>query len=76
MSRIVLGSRGSKMALIQLEYARKQLQEHFLNTEVQTKIITTDGDLNQGDLKQSGGKGAFISALDRALLKGEIDILL
>lgn len=75
MSRpLVIGSRGSKLALWQAEQARERL--HALNpqVEVQIEIIKTTGDVKNDPLSVIGGKGVFTKELEDALLDGRIDI--
>ena len=56
--KIIIGSRGSKLALIYAERARTKLLEFCSNVEI--KKITTSGDINQKDrLSEIGGKGLF-----------------
>ena len=60
--KIIIGSRGSKLALIYAERARRKLFEFFSNVEI--KKITTTGDKNQKDrLSEIGGKGYFQNKL-------------
>lgn len=75
MSRpLVIGSRGSKLALWQAEQARESLR--LLNTQidVQIEIIKTTGDVKNDPLSVIGGKGVFTKELEDALLDGRIDI--
>ena len=75
MSRpLVIGSRGSKLALWQAEHARERLLS--LNTEIDIRIdvIKTTGDVKKDPLSVIGGKGVFTKELEDALLDGRIDI--
>ena len=71
---LVIGSRGSKLALWQAEQARERLR--LLNPEVEIKIeiIKTTGDVKSEPLSVIGGKGVFTKELEDALVDGRIDI--
>src|SRR2546422_2212401 len=71
--RIIIGTRGSKLALWQAGWVRDQLaaQGH----EVEIKVIKTTGDrLGNVPLTQSGTKGLFIKEIEEALGAGAIDL--
>ena len=71
--KIIIGSRGSKLALIYAERARRKLFEFFSNVEI--KKITTTGDKNQKDrLSEIGGKGLFSKKIEEELINKNIDI--
>ena len=75
MSRpLVIGSRGSKLALWQAEQARERLRALNPQVEVQIEIIKTTGDVKNDPLSVIGGKGVFTKELEDALLDGRIDI--
>lgn len=70
---IVIGSRGSKLALWQAQHIGEQLKA--LGTETRIDIIKTSGDMIQdAPLAQAGGKGLFTKEIDEALLNGSIDL--
>lgn len=71
MSRqLVIGSRGSKLALWQAEQARDRL----VGFDVRIEVIKTTGDVKSDPLSVIGGKGVFTKELEDALLDGRIDI--
>ena len=75
MSRpLVIGSRGSKLALWQSEQTRKSLQALNPQLDVHIEIIKTTGDVKNDPLSVIGGKGVFTKELEDALLDGRIDI--
>src|ERR1043165_9533568 len=75
MSRaLVIGSRGSKLALWQAEKARQHLLELNRQIEVRIEIIKTTGDVKNDPLSVIGGKGVFTKELEDALLDGRIDL--
>jgi hydroxymethylbilane synthase len=67
-----IGTRGSKLALVQTDIVRKKLES--LGIEVEQKIISTQGDEVTGvPLHEIGKQGVFVRALDDAILNNEID---
>ena len=74
MSRLVIGSRGSKLALWQAEHARDRLRELNPQIDVRIEIIKTTGDVKSDPLSVIGGKGVFTKELEEALLDGRIDL--
>ena len=75
MSRpLVIGSRGSKLALWQAEQARERLLLLNPQIDVRIEIIKTTGDVKSDPLKIIGGKGVFTKELEDALLDGRIDL--
>lgn len=74
MSRkIVIGSRGSDLALWQAHHVEAELQK--LGHEIEIKIIKTQGDRIQHlSFDKLEGKGFFTKELEEKLLSGEIDL--
>jgi len=74
MNSIRIGSRKSKLALWQSEYAKEKLQEIGIQN-VETVLFTTQGDKNLSQcLTEIGGKGVFTQELECSLISGIIDI--
>jgi len=76
--KIIIGSRGSKLALIYAEKAREKILNHskdFGIEEVIIKEIVTKGDQVQDKrLSEVGGKGLFSKTIEVELLEKKIDI--
>jgi len=76
--KIIIGSRGSKLALIYAEKAREKILNHskaFGIEEVIIKKIITKGDQVQDKrLSEVGGKGLFSKTIEVELLEKKIDI--
>lgn len=73
--KIRVGSRESRLAVIQSEIIINKLK--MLDPSVETELVTmkTTGDkILDRTLDKVGGKGLFVRELDRALLDGEVDI--
>ncbi len=74
-SVIRVGSRASRLAVIQSEIVIRQIKEAC--PDVRTELITmkTTGDrILDKTLDQIGGKGLFVKELDEALRAGEVDL--
>jgi len=76
--KIIIGSRGSKLALIYAEKARKKILNYAKNFEIEEvtiKEIVTKGDQVQNKrLSELGGKGLFSKTIEVELLENKIDI--
>ena len=73
--RIVVGSRGSKLALIQAESVVAGIREANPDIEVSISLITTRGDRERHvQLDLMAGIGVFVKELEEALLDGRIDL--
>jgi hydroxymethylbilane synthase len=71
--KIVIGSRGSMLALWQANWVKQRLEA--AGHAVETLVIKTMGDrLADVPLAQSGTKGLFIKEIEEALLAAEIDL--
>ncbi len=72
-NKIIIGSRGSKLALIYAENVKLELEKIFSN-EIEIKKIATSGDENQKDrLSNLGGKGLFSTKIENELIYKKID---
>ena len=72
---IIIGSRGSKLALIYAETAKRIILENYKDFNIEIKKITTEGDLNTKDrLSDAGGKGLFTKKIEKELQQKKIDL--
>ena len=72
--KIIIGTRGSKLALIYAEKVTKFLKI-VSSTHIEIKKIVTSGDENQNDrLSNIGGKGLFSKKIETELINHKIDI--
>src|SRR5580658_10725577 len=70
---IVIGSRGSQLALWQAQHIAATLAE--LGAETRIEIIKTTGDrITDVPLAKIGGKGLFTKEIEEALLARSIDV--
>ena len=73
--KIIIGSRGSKLALIYAERARTELLKNPEIENIDIKNITTTGDtITDVRLSEYGGKGLFCKTIEQELLNNNIDI--
>lgn len=73
-STLVLGTRGSKLALCQSEWFQSKIQEVAPEVRVTLRKIQTSGDkIVDVPLAKIGGKGLFVKEIEDALLTHEID---
>lgn len=68
--RIRLGTRGSALALAQSEWVAERLRA--AGHAVEVLRIVTEGDVRPADAEP--GEGIFVVAIERALIRGEIDV--
>ena len=72
--KFIIGTRGSKLALIYTEKVTKFLKK-VSSTHIEIKKIVTSGDENQNDrLSNIGGKGLFSKKIETELINHKIDI--
>ena len=72
MRVVTVGTRRSRLALAQTGYVCHMLRSAGEEVETQVVPFTTEGDRLAGAL-DSGGKGLFTAALERAIVDGRID---
>lgn len=73
--KIIIGSRESRLAVIQAEMVQDYLQKMLPQKTIEILTMKTTGDkiLNQA-LERAGGKGLFVKELDHALLEKRSDL--
>ena len=75
MARYVIGSRGSKLALIQTNFVKAKLEAAYSEDEFEIKIISTKGDrIQDKSIAAIGDNALFTREIENALLSGEIDL--
>ncbi|HZH86286.1 MAG TPA: hydroxymethylbilane synthase [Brumimicrobium sp.] len=73
MKKIIIGSRGSDLALWQANFVKDELEK--LGQEVEIKVISTQGDRIQHlSFDKMEGKGFFTKEIEAALLDKSIDL--
>jgi hydroxymethylbilane synthase len=71
---LVIGSRGSKLALTQADIVKEQIQLLSPSLQISIEVIKTSGDVNTDPLSVIGGKGVFTKELEDALVDRRIDV--
>lgn len=70
-----IGTRGSKLALVQSEYVKRRMEEAYPEDTFELVIIKTTGDkVTDKPLAAIGTKGLFVKEIEEALLSGSIDM--
>lgn len=70
-----IGTRKSRLAVRQAEMAVGAIKEKFPEVQTELVFISTEGDrITDRPLSAIGGKGVFVSEIEKALLEGRIDI--
>ena len=73
--KVIIGTRGSKLALWQAEWVKSELQRLHPGLEVELNRIKTTGDkILDVPLAKVGGKGLFVKEIEEALLGGGADL--
>ncbi|MDW7661672.1 MAG: hydroxymethylbilane synthase [Bacillota bacterium] len=74
MRQIIVGTRGSRLAVTQTEWVISKLQEKWEDHEFVLKVIITKGDqIQTTPLDKIGDKGLFTRAIEDQLKTGDID---
>lgn len=72
---LVIGTRGSRLAIWQAEWVQARLKEIAPEVEVSLRRIKTSGDkMLDVPLAKIGGKGLFVKEIEEALIRKEIDL--
>jgi len=75
MREIAIGTRGSKLAVLQAEWLLTKLREAFPGLKARLIKITTKGDrCSTTTLDKFAGQGIFAKELEKALLDNQIDL--
>lgn len=75
MKSLIIGTRGSALALWQANEVKRRLEEAHPGLETSLRIFKTKGDhILDRPLSEVGGKGLFTKELEDAMLAGEIQL--
>lgn len=72
--RVVVGTRGSPLALAQAQRAVDALRRRHPGIDVDVQVVTTTGDASRETPLAELGLGVFTKELEAALLDGRIDV--
>ena len=71
--KYIIGSRGSRLALIQTKYVQEKLAKAYPEHTFEIQIIKTKGDKIQNKpLDKIGGKGLFVKEIEEKIISEEI----
>lgn len=74
-SNLIIGTRGSQLALWQANWVKSEIEKNFPGTSVSLEIIKTKGDkILDVPLAKVGGKGLFVKEIEDALLEKRVDL--
>src|SRR5436853_1421370 len=75
MKRLTIGTRASKLAMIQTHQVIERLQRYWPNLQITIEQIHTVGDqMKDAPLSKIGGDGVFVTEIERALHERRIDL--
>ncbi|MBI5492482.1 MAG: hydroxymethylbilane synthase [Deltaproteobacteria bacterium] len=73
--KIIIGTRGSKLALWQANWVKSELEKRYPEIEVSLEKIKTTGDkILDVPLAKVGGKGLFVKEIEEALLEKRVHL--
>lgn len=75
MGKIIIGTRGSRLSLMQTRIVVDKIKRIFPKIKVKVEVIKTLGDMKK-DMKLDSmeQKGVFVKDIDRQLMEGKIDL--
>ena len=75
MRALTIGTRGSALALRQVELVSEAMRSQDSEIRVTQVVVQTEGDRrSEVSLEEIGGQGVFVKDIESRLLRGEIDI--
>jgi hydroxymethylbilane synthase len=74
IKKIIIGSRGSKLAITQTRFVAEQIRKYDNEIEIEIKIIKTTGDKLMVALHKAPERGLFVKEIEEALLNKDIDL--
>lgn len=72
--RLVIATRGSRLALAQVEIVSRRLRELHPQLDIEVNVVKTTGDKDQRPFAEIGGKGLFVTDVEREVLSGAADV--
>jgi hydroxymethylbilane synthase len=75
-NKYIIGSRGSKLALVQANWIKSQLEDSNKEIEFSIEVIKTTGDnITDVPLSKIGNIGLFTKELENALIEKKVDLV-
>ena len=73
-STLVIATRGSKLALAQVDIVSRQLRTAYPDLDIQVNVVKTTGDKDQRPFAEIDGKGLFTTEVEHEVLSGNADV--
>ncbi len=73
-SKLVIATRGSRLALAQTDIVAALLRSAHPDLEIEVKVVRTTGDKDQRPFAEIGGKGLFTTDVEAAVVTEEADV--
>jgi hydroxymethylbilane synthase len=71
---LTIATRGSRLALWQARFVGDLVMQHHPDMEIEILTVSTKGDKDQRPFSEIGGKGIFMTEVERAVVDGSADI--
>ena len=69
-----IGTRSSRLALAQAQLVRERLEAAYPGDVFETVTVETAGDRDRASPVAALGAGAFVKAIEKRLLEGDVDL--
>lgn len=74
LNKLVVSSRGSRLALRQAESVSAMVRRAYPDIEIEIRPVTTKGDRDRRPFTEVGGKGLFVTEVEGEVVAGRADI--
>lgn len=74
VDRLVVATRGSRLALAQTDLVVRRLRDVHPQVEVEVRVVKTTGDTDARPFAEIGGKGLFTTEVEAELVAGRADV--
>lgn len=74
IDRLVIATRGSRLALAQTDLVLDRLRDLYPGIDLEVNVVKTTGDKDSRPFSQIGGKGLFTTEVEAELVRGRADI--
>lgn len=74
LTKLVVASRGSRLALRQTEIVSDMVRGAHPDIEIEIRPVTTKGDSDRRPFADVGGKGLFVTEVEREVVTGRADV--
>lgn len=74
LTKLVVASRGSRLALRQAEIVSAMVRRAHPDIEIEVRPVKTRGDRDHRPFGETGGKGLFVTEVEREVVAGRADV--